>query len=201
MVSSKIWFCTDSIRLMLLLHSIPPFMLHTLFLLRLSRYILLRIPFLCLILCLHLLSLSPLPHISCSIRLPSSVLTPCIVSLFTERVNSGMNVRVTVRVTFSASSPLSSYHPSCAPCGPIGPSPAPAPWLCAGNERSRHAWSGLRPGKAGRRGQAGRGGFSLDVHTSVGLGWAPEGPARGFWGMFKRHEALGELGDIWDEPM
>lgn len=91
MVSSKIWFCTDSIRLMLLLHSIPPFMLHTLFLLRLSRYILLRIPFLCLILCLHLLSLSPLPHISCSIRLPSSVLTPCIVSLFTERVNSGMN--------------------------------------------------------------------------------------------------------------
>lgn len=75
--------------------------------LSLLTFILLMIPFLCLILCLHLVSLSPpSPHISHLIRLPPCVLTHCVVRVFTTKVNSGMNVRVTVGVTFAASFPL-----------------------------------------------------------------------------------------------
>lgn len=126
------------------LHSAPHFSPF----LRLLRFILLMIPFLRLILCLHLVSVPPLPHISPSIRLPPCVLTRCVVCLFTRDVNSGMNVRVTVGVTFTASFSLKPppAYPSL-PCTSSG-RPSSAPWLCTGNKRSRHALSGLRPWKA-----------------------------------------------------
>lgn len=163
------------------------------------------IPFLRLILCLHLVSVPPLPHISPSIRLPPCVLTRRVVCLFTRDVNSGMNVRVTVGVTFTASFSLKTPAYPSLPCTSSG-RPSSAPWLCTGNKRSRHALSGLRPWKAmaeaarqaGRRGgwgQRGRGGFSSDTYTPVGLGWAPKGPARGFWGTLKGHGEGEELGD------
>lgn len=85
-----------------------------------------------------------------------------------------MNVQVTVRVTFAVSSPLS---PSTS-LWSLSSGPLPVNlWLHAGNEGSRHAWSGLWPGKAGRqakRGQAGRDSFS--PHSAP---WAWEGHQKG----------------------
>lgn len=161
------------------------------FLLRLSRHKLSTILFLCVILCLHRVPAPPasyLPLHSSSIPCIDSLYSP---SVYERKVNSGMNVRVTVRVTFAASFPLlpsilSSLQPQC-------PRPSLAPWLCVGNERSRHALSGLRPWKAGRQaewGQAGRGSFSLDTYTP-GMGTG------GFWGMLRGHgegEEFGESG-------
>lgn len=81
-----------------------------------------------------------------------------------------MNVQVTVRVTFSASTPL---LPPSMPMIPTTPSSSPAPWLCAGNERSRHAWSGLRLGKAGRQSEVKQGEAALAwTHTPL---WACDG--------------------------
>lgn len=95
--------------------------------LRLFTFILLMIPFLRLILCLHLVSVPPPPpHISPSIRLPPCVLTRCVVCLFTRDVNIGMNVQVTVGVTFTASFSLktaASPSPPRTSCG--RPSSAP----------------------------------------------------------------------------
>lgn len=90
-------------------------------------------------------------HIFPSIQPPLPVLTRRIACLFTEKVNFGMNVRVAVRVTFPASFPLlSSVLLPTLPPPPVTRVVSPAPWLCASNERSRHALSGLRPWKAVR---------------------------------------------------
>lgn len=88
------------------LHSAPHFSPF----LRLFTFILLMIPFLRLILCLHLVSVPPPPRISPSIRLPPCVLTRCVVCLFTRDVNIGMNVQVTVGVTFTASFSRKTRH-------------------------------------------------------------------------------------------
>lgn len=65
----------------------------------------------------------PLPHISPSIRLPPCVLTRCVVCLFTRDVNSGMNVRVTVGVTFTASFSRKTLPPTqvCRALPPVVP--------------------------------------------------------------------------------
>lgn len=105
------------------LHSTPHFSPF----LRLLRFILLMIPFLRLILCLHLVSVPPLPHISPSIRLPPCVLTRCVVCLFTRDVNSGMNVRVTVGVTFTASFSRKTPPPPTQVCRALPPVVPPLP--------------------------------------------------------------------------
>lgn len=97
-----------------------PFIPFMFFFLSLSRYILLMIPFICVILRLHLPSVPTVLHICPSIRLPSCVLIHCIVCLFAWKVNSGMDVWVIVRVTFAA--PIYPTLPP-APSSPSYPCP------------------------------------------------------------------------------
>lgn len=91
--------------------------------------------------------------------------------------------------------PFLSSHLSYASSGPISPRPSPAPWLCAGNERSRHVLSGLRPWKAGRQSEVKPGEADLAwTHTPL---WAWDGHQKAQPEVFEErgHGEGEELGD------
>lgn len=87
--------------------------------------------------------------------------------------------------------PVRSHFPCILPFPPVNPAldtpptpvadvASPAPWLCASNERSRHALSGLRPWKAVRHSEVKKGETAL-VWRHTPLGWTPQRPRQGFF--------------------
>lgn len=126
------------------------------------------IPFLRLILCLHLVLLPPASYLPFH---PSSIL--CIDSLYSLSV-------YWERKQWDECAGHCQGHFRCIlfsppiyptfPPAPSAPHPSSAPWLCVGNERSRHVLSGLRPWKAGRQSEVKQGEAALAwTHTPL---WA-----------------------------